>query len=438
MKKWIIIVAVGILFSLFYFPITFSFLPSTNTKNLLGAVGIVIVLGLFVYRRELILPKEILILLILSAFVSLISLFSIIFNHTPDDSYVSYIRAVVIWLSGAVTICTLIYLVHGRVDVPLIINYMTAVCFFQCVSALLIEFVPAFGNFIDTYVLQGQEDLHDMDRLYGIGAALDVAGSRFAAAVAALAILVYEKRESLSIAEQMVYLTAFVFITIVGNMIARTTSVGVGIGILYIGVFAFRNLIYKGESIWKLFGVAIATLLLLIPISVFLYRVSPEMQDLFRFGFEGFFNLVEKGSWSAGSTEMLKEMVVFPETLKTWIIGDGYFMNSRYDINYLGDATEGGYYMGTDIGYLRFIFYFGVIGLFAISAVMIYSAYIGASYFAEYQWVPIVGCIINFIVWLKVSTDLFPFIVLFVAAVLVMNLFPPKEEEEEETEILEE
>ena len=92
--------------------------------------------------------------------------------------------------------------------------------------------------------------------------------------------------------------------------------------------------------------------------------------------------------------------------------------------------------MGTDIGYLRFIFYFGVIGLFAISAVMIYAAYTGAAYFDEYKWIPIVGCIINFIVWLKVSTDLFPFIVLFVAAVLVANLFPPKEEEE--LEILEE
>ena len=432
MKKWFPIILTGILVSLFFFPITFSFLPATNTKNLTGAVGLVILLFLLIRRGEFVIPKEILIILILSAFVSIVSLFSIIYNRTPDDSYVTYIRAAVIWLSGAVTVCTVIRLVHGRIDVPLIVNYLTGVCFFQCVSALLIEFVPSFGAFIDTYVLQDQETLHDIHRLYGIGAALDVAGSRFAVVIAALAILIYERREDLSGMELAVYLLAFLFITVVGNMIARTTSVGVGVGILLVGIFSFRNLLFEGVGFGKLFVVALAILMFMVPLAIYLYNSSPAVQDLFRFGFEGFFNLAEQGSWSAGSTEMLKEMVVFPETLKTWIIGDGYFMNSRYDINYLGNATEGGYYMGTDIGYLRFIFYFGVVGLLAISAVMIYAAYIGATYFKDYLWIPIAGCIINFIVWVKVSTDLFPFLVLFVAAVLVMSLFPEEEDESEE------
>ena len=204
----------------------------------------VILLFLLIRRGEFVIPKEILIILILSAFVSIVSLFSIIYNRTPDDSYVTYIRAAVIWLSGAVTVCTVIRLVHGRIDVPLIVNYLTGVCFFQCVSALLIEFVPSFGAFIDTYVLQDQETLHDIHRLYGIGAALDVAGSRFAVVIAALAILIYERREDLSGMELAVYLLAFLFITVVGNMIARTTSVGVGVGILLVGIFSFRNLLF--------------------------------------------------------------------------------------------------------------------------------------------------------------------------------------------------
>ena len=72
-----------------------------------------------------------------------------------------------------------------------------------------------------------------------------------------------------------------------------------------------------------------------------------------------------------GSNEILKSMVVFPDSLHTWIIGDGYFNNSKYDVYYLGDATEAGYYMGTDIGYLRFLFYFGTIGLFCMMAVIL-------------------------------------------------------------------
>ena len=41
--------------------------------------------------------------------------------------------------------------------------------------------------------------------------------------------------------------------------------------------------------------------------------------------------------------------MVWPEELRTWIIGDGYFANSRYDPNYLGNATDQGFYMGKPV-----------------------------------------------------------------------------------------
>ena len=79
-------------------------------------------------------------------------------------------------------------------------------------------------------------------------------------------------------------------------------------------------------------------------------RTNPEFYELTRFAFEGFFSLAEKGEWEVASNEMLKNMIVYPDEFKTWMIGDGYFLNQRYDPNYIGDATEGGFYMGTDIG----------------------------------------------------------------------------------------
>jgi hypothetical protein len=106
-------------------------------------------------------------------------------------------------------------------------------------------------------------------------------------------------------------------------------------------------------------------------------------------------------------------MIVWPEELRTWIIGDGYFANQRNDANYIGDATTEGFYMGTDIGYLRFIFYFGIIGLLAISAVMIYAGIISIKAFPNYFPLFLMGIATNFVVWLKVSTDLFPFLSLF-------------------------
>ena len=163
----------------------------------------------------------------------------------------------------------------------------------------------------------------------------------------------------------------------------------------------------------------------LVLISVILYNASPDIKEFMRFGFEGFFSLVETGEWQVDSNEMLKSMVVWPEELRTWIIGDGYFLNSRYDPNYLGDATDQGFYMGTDIGYLRFIFYFGLAGLVWVLAVVVYSAYVCGKSFREYAWLFVMALSVGLAVWAKVSTDVFLFFALFLCAAALQE---PQEE----------
>ena len=137
---------------------------------------------------------------------------------------------------------------------------------------------------------------------------------------------------------------------------------------------------------------------------------------IFRFAFEGFFSLAEKGYWEVDSNEILKNMIVFPETLHTWILGDGYFMNSRYDINYLGDSTDQGFYMGTDVGYLRFIFYFGFTGLIPMFGVILYSAVVCMRHFREHKLFFLLALLVGLIVWFKVSTDIFLYFALFLSA----------------------
>ena len=99
-------------------------------------------------------------------------------------------------------------------------------------------------------------------------------------------------------------------------------------------------------------------------------------------------------------------MIVWPESLQTWIIGDGYFDNPAWDPNYLGEVTQG-YYKGTDIGYLRYIFYFGLIGLFTLIAVFIKSTRICISHFKEYKILFLLMLLSNLVCWLKVSSDTF-------------------------------
>ena len=417
--------------SMFFFPFSFSFFPAQNTKNVMAAFGLVFLFMTLVYKREFLLPRGILILLLLSTLVSVASLFSINYNQTPDNSYVTYFRAALIWLSAAYVVCMVIYFAHGKIDVPILVNYLIGVCLFQCTMALLIDFIPAVKSFVDAYILQGQDLLTDLNRLYGIGAALDVAGSRFAAVLIAIAAYVDYKKDELKASSIFIYLFSFILITVVGSMIARTTIVGLGIGLGYLFIRQFQGIFQQrdqgGDK--KVLGMWGAALGLLIPLAIFFYNTSDQFYRLMRFGFEGFFSLAETGEWVVTSNEKLETMIVFPEDLETWIVGDGYFANQRSDVNYLGDATENGYYMGTDIGYLRFIFYFGIIGLIAISLVMVYAAFLCADTNPEYKAIFWMVCLANFVVWMKVSTDLFLFFCLFICAPIVQQALHPEENE---------
>ena len=405
--------------SFFYFPFTFTFLPIVNTKNAIGAFGLVCVLFVLIKKRELVVPKSLFILLLLSGIVSIAALFSITYNQTPDTTYVTYFRSACIWLSGAFAICCLIWIAHGEISISLITNYLTGVCVFQCIAAMAIHFIPAVRMIVDATVDQGQGLLQYMERMYGIGCSLDVGGSRFSATLIALAFAIENDKKT---STRILYILSFSIITVIGNMIARTTLVGVALGLGYIAATEIWRYFYagvlssdapkrKGST-----GIWLSVLAILVPTGIVIYQQSPQFQELMRFGFEGFFSLFESGEWEVDSNEKLKSMVVWPEELRTWIIGDGYFENQRNDVNYIGDATTQGFYMGTDIGYLRFIFYFGIIGLIAISCVMVYACHIGIKGFPEYRAMILLALLAGFIIWLKVSTDLFPFYSLMACA----------------------
>ena len=63
--------------------------------------------------------------------------------------------------------------------------------------------------------------------------------------------------------------------------------------------------------------------------------------------------------------------------------------------------------MGTDIGYLRFIFYFGLIGLFAFSYFFVVVAKNCRRKLPEYKMLILFILILGFVIWLKVATDVF-------------------------------
>ena len=188
---------------------------------------------------------------------------------------------------------------------------------------------------------------------------------------------------------------------------ARTTTVGLVLSVIYLIVEPSVNktdFLPSARKAW--FGIGFM-ILLLVPYFVNKYNTDVNFQKDMRFAFEGFFSLIEKGKWDVGSNTQLKNMIVFPDNFKTWIIGDGYFDNPIHtDPYYVGEIT-GGYYKGTDVGYLRFIFYMGLTGLFAFSIFMCKAAQMAMDRFREYRTMILLLLLVHFVVWLKVSSDCF-------------------------------
>ena len=427
MLRVLAIIFTGIIVSFYYFPFEFSFLPGLNTKMGLAVVGIFLAVLNLIRKREVNFPHNLIRVEALAILVSVIGMISVIANNTPDYAYATYFVSMTVWLSGAYAVCSLIKVVHESLTIEKVVAYLAAVCAIQCILALVIDSNAVVKSLVDTYILQDQYVLTKMKRIYGVGASLDTAGVRFSACLIMLTYVINKNKVNLNNGALFMAVLSYVIVAVVGNMVARTTIVGVGISMLY-ALMTFRP---EKVSYGFLRVVRIVSILLVvvIPLCVHLYQQSPQFFQLSRFAFEGFFSLAETGEWEIDSNEKLKAMMVFPDNVKTWIIGDGYFANP-YDTDplYVGQYT-GGFYMGTDIGYLRFIFYFGLIGLVTFAVFLISVTKECVKMLPDYRQLIILILFLGFVIWLKVSTDIFLVLALFLC-VGNMQDEPPQLEEE--------
>lgn len=417
MWKLIKIFLSGVAVSCYFFPFEFTFLPGVNTKMAMAGVGLILYAIDLAKGRVGQINKSGFQIAVIAALVSLCGLTAVIYNNTNDYTYAAYVVSMFVWLGGAYTAIKIVKWLHGYVSVELICNYLLGVCVGQCVLALMIDYIPAFKAVVDRFIVGfdfvNTDRLSKAGRLYGIGAALDVAGTRFSATLVIIGMMMRNISCSKYYKYMWLYLTAFFFIAVVGNMMARTTIVGVVVGIIFMFIPQHLLGLSSNYESGKILKYILITLCVLLPIVIYLYSTNEQFHDNIRFGFEGFFSLAEKGHWETNSNNILKNMIVFPDNFKTWLIGDGYIENPYNTDPYYVGPRWGGYYMATDIGYLRFLFYFGIIGLTTFIIYFFKVAKTCAERFPKYAALFWFVLAINMIVWLKVSTDIFVVFALF-------------------------
>lgn len=398
MKYFLIFVSV-ILVSMYFFPFEFVSFRGINTKHMMAGLGALCFSGDILLARKIEFSRELFVASLIAVLFSIIGFYSTDFNSTYDYAYATYIGSMWVWFIACYGVCTFIKITHGYISINLIVNYLVAVCLFQSIIALCINFVPEIKMFVNSVFVTGDlEFMEKTGRIYGIGASLDVAGGRFALVLAMMAVMANDnakiKGNSLYL---FLYVLAFLIIGVCGSMMARTTTVGIALGMLYV----FFKSHFFSQSI-KVMGINFLLIIIAtvgggVAAAIYFYNVDKEFQVLIQFAFEGFFNYINTGVWETDSTEVLKDMWVFPEDLKTWIIGDGYF----------ADPITGAFYKTTDVGYLRFIYYSGLIGLFAFSSLFVYLSIAFSIRFPYVKSMFFLCLVMVFVNWLKVATDLF-------------------------------
>lgn len=401
MIRIISILFTAIITSLYFFPFSFTFWdPFVNTKLILAVLGLVLFILHSMNKRELNFSQNLITASLIALFISAISLFSAEYNHTDDYSYTDYIFSFFTWIFGAYFVASAIRKTHGEFTFKTVTYYLTSVSIFQCVIALIIDNVPNVKTAVNSVVSQGADYLDAVNRLYGIGASLDTAGIKFAIVLILIAyVLLYDN--TIKENAYMLYwlILGFVIIAVVGNMISRSTTPGLVLALIALILFGslFRRSV-KVSNI-KVFLIFFFIVGLFTFFLVYLFQTNPYYTDLIRFAFEGFFNWAETGEWRTDSTDRLNALMwVWPSDFKTWIIGTGIF---------------GHFAFATDIGYCRFILYFGLIGFVCFSFFFIYNTIIFMRKHRLYRLLFLTLLILNFIIWLKVASDIFAIYALF-------------------------
>lgn len=329
-----------ILVFFYIYPIVFTGIP-LSTRIIFAMMGI----GLAIYRRKMF-PKMFSVLYGLIP-ISIISICTGILNGTYDFNFVFYAISLLAIFFAAYFIFSILKWNIDGTAICCVSKYIVGVI---CIQSILTLFMSLFGNFgeimqslvvMDEYSNTLRESTANI-RFLGWGSYFFGAG-----VINGLGLILVIYLYLSAKINNIISVILFAVILLVGMLMARTTLVGFIVSLFFLLSWKWRYVSWiKTKIKWLfLFGGILISLLVV----VFYFIDS----NILLWAFELFFNFIEYGEFTSESTEDLQSMYVWPSSFKTYLIGDGLF------------NIDGGYYMHTDVGYLRLLYYGGVPTLLA-------------------------------------------------------------------------
>lgn len=325
-----------VLVFLFVFNINFSFFPSLlRTRMLLGGMGLFYCVCSSSKSRSSLFK-----IVCLNIPLALICAFSLLVNGTTDFWLIQYSILNVTYFSAA-------YMIVDGFKRKLPLDNVFLIKTF--VIAVLVNTMSAFIGFIYAPVSHFLLSIQTLDagdaalsaitdfqvRAVGWGVGNFFIGGMMSA-VASVAVCYLYSYKHISV---KTFILTLMLLLSTGLFVARTSILGV-LGLLLL----VRD---KKKAV-----VLITSLFLMYFVISNIDIIGSFLVNHFGISVDWAFEVLSrKGIENSRSLNTLGEMYVFPSHLSTWFIGDGLF------------ETTKGYYMHTDVGYLRLLFYVGMCGV---------------------------------------------------------------------------
>lgn len=160
------------------------------------------------------------------------------------------------------------------------------------------------------------------------------------------AIFAFKSKKTFLFRHKWLFYAIISLFVVAGIFSGRTFFIILLLTVIYI------YLLNKRKGLWKTFKECVA---LFFPVALIsflgiIYFLAAN-QDAIKWAFELFLNM-SNGEIGSDSTDTLMYMLqILPDNLYTWLLGDGR-----------AETVDGAFYMNTDSGYLRSIFYWGIMG----------------------------------------------------------------------------
>ena len=301
-----------------------------------GTIG----LGLYAYHRF---PFKEVVTALLGLFVLFFIYYSLSWINDVADGYtVGYFRTQIAWFFTAYLVVLFIFKAHEKPTFNTFLLYIVGAITLQSLITFLMYLNEGIHDFF--FSLQMQEEYTEeimeeagAQRLMGYGIGFFGAGALSGIGLIAASYLLIRMR--LSTKGFILLVTCYVFTFYVGLFMARTTVVGMLLGLVLIVVLYLKdNKSVKKQA--KQFIMVSSFLMFGGYIFAMFY-----FSGFSTWAFELFTNFFEHGRLETKSSNGLEEMLVFPEDLHTILFGRGY----------MG-------FWGSDVGYSRLIFYVGIPG----------------------------------------------------------------------------